>query len=87
MRPDQMAEAAKAQRPEILLTTDNKTVLLEMGRDGKFSAKSNAWGGQQSHPRGRGVGHQGQRGPAGSSRSGRLRSRWSVPAPLPRPAL
>jgi hypothetical protein len=32
-----------ADRPEILLVTDNKTVLPEMGRDGKFSAKSNAW--------------------------------------------
>ena len=37
------AEAAKAQRPEILLITENKIVLLEKGRDGKFSAKSNAW--------------------------------------------
>jgi hypothetical protein len=32
-----------ANRPDILLVTDNKTVLLEMGRDGKLSAKSNAW--------------------------------------------
>jgi hypothetical protein len=32
-----------ADRPETLLITDNKTVLLEMGRDGKFSAKSKAW--------------------------------------------
>ena len=31
------------QRPEILLITDDKTVLLEMGSDGKFSVKSNAW--------------------------------------------
>jgi len=31
------------QRPEILLITDNETVLLEMGRDCKFAAKSNAW--------------------------------------------
>jgi hypothetical protein len=38
-----MAEAAKAQRPEILLITDDKTVLLEMGHDGKFSAKSAVW--------------------------------------------
>ena len=43
MRPDQMAEAAKAQRPEILLVTEAKTVHLEMGSDGKFSAKSAAW--------------------------------------------
>ena len=43
MRPDQMAEAAKAQRPKILLVTDKKTVHLEMGRDGKFFAKPNAW--------------------------------------------
>ena len=34
---------AVEQRPEILLITENKTVILEMGRDGKFSAKSNAW--------------------------------------------
>jgi transposase len=32
-----------AERPEILLITENKTVLLKMGRDGKFSAKSSAW--------------------------------------------
>jgi hypothetical protein len=43
IRPDQMAEAAKAQRPKILLVTDKKTVHLEMGRDGKFFAKPNAW--------------------------------------------
>jgi hypothetical protein len=30
-------------RVEILLLTDAKTALLEMGREGKFSAKSNAW--------------------------------------------
>ena len=34
---------AVAQRPEILLITENKTVLLELGHDGKFSAKSTAW--------------------------------------------
>jgi hypothetical protein len=38
-----MAEAANAQRPEILLITDNKPVHLEMGSDGKFSANSAAW--------------------------------------------
>ena len=32
-----------ADRPEILLITENKAVLVEMGRNGKFSAKSNAW--------------------------------------------
>jgi hypothetical protein len=32
-----------ADRSEILLITENKTVILEMGSDGKFSAKSNAW--------------------------------------------
>ena len=42
-RPDQMAEAAKEQRSEILLITDDKTVLLDMGHDGKFSAKSASW--------------------------------------------
>jgi hypothetical protein len=31
MRPQQMAEAANVQRPEILLITENKTILLEMG--------------------------------------------------------
>ena len=34
---------AVAQRPEVLLATDNKTVLLSLERDGKFSAKSAAW--------------------------------------------
>ena len=38
-----MAEAAKEQRSEILLITDDKTVLLNMGHDGKFSAKSASW--------------------------------------------
>jgi hypothetical protein len=32
-----------ADRSEILLITENKTVILEMESDGKFSAKSNAW--------------------------------------------
>ena len=32
-----------SERPEILLITENKTVLLELGHDGKFSAKSTAW--------------------------------------------
>ena len=32
-----------ADRPEILLITENKTVLLELGHDGKFSAKSTGW--------------------------------------------
>jgi hypothetical protein len=30
-------------RPEVLLISDNPTVVLETGRDGKFAAKSNAW--------------------------------------------
>ena len=38
-----MPEAAKTQRPEILLITENKTVILEMRSDGKFSAKSAVW--------------------------------------------
>jgi hypothetical protein len=38
-----MAEAGKERRPKILLITDNKSVLLEMGSDGKFSAKSAPW--------------------------------------------
>jgi hypothetical protein len=45
MRPDQPGANRGEQRPEILLISENKTVLLEMGRDGKFSAKSNAWEG------------------------------------------
>ena len=32
-----------AARPETLLITDDKKVLLELGRDGKFAAKSTAW--------------------------------------------
>jgi hypothetical protein len=32
-----------AERPEILLITEAKTVHLEMGSDGKFSANSAAW--------------------------------------------
>jgi hypothetical protein len=35
--------AAVANWSETLLITENKTVLLELGRDGKFSAKSAAW--------------------------------------------
>ena len=34
---------AVARRPEVLLVTDNKTVLLSLERDGKFPAKSAAW--------------------------------------------
>jgi hypothetical protein len=32
-----------AARPETLLITEDKKVVLELGRDGKFSAKSTAW--------------------------------------------
>jgi hypothetical protein len=32
-----------ADPPEVLLITENIAVHLEMGRDGKFSAKSTAW--------------------------------------------
>ena len=32
-----------AARPETLLITDDKKVVLELGSDGKFSAKSTAW--------------------------------------------
>ena len=38
-----MADAAKERRPEILLITENKIVILEKGSDGKFSAKSAPW--------------------------------------------
>ena len=31
------------ERPEILLKTDTKTVLFELGREGKFSAKATGW--------------------------------------------
>ena len=31
------------ERPEILLKTDSKTVMLELGREGKFSAKATGW--------------------------------------------
>ena len=30
----------KAREPQIMLNTDQRTVLLEMGLDGKFQAKS-----------------------------------------------
>jgi hypothetical protein len=43
-----------ADRPEILLIAENKTVLLEMGSDGKFSANSAAWEENKVIPRGRG---------------------------------
>ena len=42
------------QRPEILLITEDKTVHLEMGSDGKFSANSAAWEENKVIPRGRG---------------------------------
>lgn len=32
-----------ANRVETLLVADNKTVVLELGRNGKYSAKSNSW--------------------------------------------
>jgi hypothetical protein len=31
------------ERPEILLKTDSKTVMLKLGREGKFSAKATGW--------------------------------------------
>ena len=31
------------ERPEILLKTDTKTIMLEIGREGKFSAKATGW--------------------------------------------
>ena len=43
MRPDQPGGSYNGRPPEILLIADNKTVLLEMGSDRKFSAKSAAW--------------------------------------------
>jgi hypothetical protein len=43
-----------AERPEILLITEAKTVHLEMGSDGKFSANSAAWEENKVIPRGRG---------------------------------
>jgi hypothetical protein len=48
-----MAEAAKAQRPEILLVTEAKTVHTRWV-DGKFSANSAAWEENKVIPRGRG---------------------------------
>jgi len=31
------------KRPEILLKTDTKTIMWELGREGKFSAKATGW--------------------------------------------
>jgi hypothetical protein len=31
------------ERPEILLKTDTKTIMSELGREGKFSAKATGW--------------------------------------------
>jgi hypothetical protein len=31
------------ERPKILLKTDTKTITLELGHDGKFSAKATGW--------------------------------------------
>ena len=31
------------ERPEILLKTDSKTIILELGREGKFAAKATGW--------------------------------------------
>ena len=54
MRPDQPGGLYNADRPEILLVTEAKTVHLEMGSDGKFSANSAAWEENKVIPRGRG---------------------------------
>jgi hypothetical protein len=35
--------SGERERSEILLITDDKTILLDMGHDGKFSAKSASW--------------------------------------------
>ena len=68
---------AVAARPEILLITDNKTVLLELGHDGKFSAKSQAWEETKSCSRARNWSSR-STAAAGSSSSGRHRARWST---------
>jgi hypothetical protein len=68
-----MPEAAKAQRPEILLITDNKTVLLELGHDGKFSAKSASWEENKVILPGDEIGF-GSTAAAGSSSGGRRRA-------------
>ena len=55
-----------APRPEILLISDAKTVLLEMGREGKFSVKTSAWETTKSSSRAR------------KSSSGSLGGRWFI---------
>jgi hypothetical protein len=41
------------ERPEILLKTDTKTITLELGREGKFSAKATGVRREQGHQAGR----------------------------------
>ena len=48
-----MAEAAKEQRPEILLITENKTVILRDGARRQILRQVKRLGGGQSDPRGR----------------------------------
>jgi len=33
----------KGRTPEVILKTDQRTVILELGTGGKFSAKSSGW--------------------------------------------
>jgi hypothetical protein len=51
---------AVAQRPEVLLATDNKTVLLSLERDGKILCKVSRLGGEQGDTSGRGIGDPGR---------------------------
>jgi hypothetical protein len=38
-----ISRSRSKERPEILLKTDTKTITLELGREGKFSAKAMGW--------------------------------------------
>ena len=33
----------KAREPQVILKSDQRGILLEMGREGKFTAKSSVW--------------------------------------------
>jgi hypothetical protein len=41
----------KGREPEIILKTEERTGILNLGRDGKFQARSGCWGDRRVFPR------------------------------------
>jgi hypothetical protein len=53
------------REPQIILKTDKRNIHLELGRDGKFAAKSTGWDEKSGFPRRRQARSRGQARPLG----------------------